>query len=166
MTKTFNPEKVYVQSTETDRSFQSAMAQLVGTFGLHNNVEIDQDWEEVKDKIKDMKSSTGPDDEHPFVINQVGLENDLLVHLKEDNCHRWAQIRDSASENPEIAAMENDMLKFFSYMFYGRLSQATGIPIAADEHEKAKEICSTIYWMKQSKMEFAFDFNRRDFAYC
>ena len=66
------------------------MAQLVGTFGLHNNVEIDQDWEEVKDKIKDMKSSTGPDDEHPFVINQVGLENDLLVHLKEDNCHRWA----------------------------------------------------------------------------
>ena len=89
MTKAYDPKKIYVQSTDTERSFQSAMAQLVGTFGLHNDVEVEQDWETVKDKIKDMKSSTGTDDEHPFVINQVNLQNDLLVHLKARNCKRW-----------------------------------------------------------------------------
>ena len=39
MTKTYDPEKIYVQSTDVDRTYQSAMAQLVGTFGLHNSVE-------------------------------------------------------------------------------------------------------------------------------
>ena len=46
------------------------MAQLVGTFGMQNNVEKEQDWESVKNKIKDMKSSKdNSDDEHPFIIN-------------------------------------------------------------------------------------------------
>ena len=166
MTKTYDPEKIYVQSSDTDRTFQSAMAQLVGTFGLHNSVDEEQDWEEVKDMIRDMKSSTGPDDEHPFVINEVSLENDHLVHLKEKNCHRWDQIRESASQNPDITAMEEDMLKFFSYMFYGKLSQITGIAIASDDHQKAKDICLTIFWMKQSKIEFAFDLSQRDEEYC
>lgn len=65
------------------------MAQLIGTFGLYNYVEIEEDWESVKGKIKDMKSSTGEDDGHPFVVNQVATENDLLVHLKGTNCKRW-----------------------------------------------------------------------------
>ena len=157
MTKQYDPEKIYVQATDTDRSFQSAMAQLLGTFGLHNSVDKEQDWEEVKDMIKDMKSSSGADDKHPFVVNQVGLENDLLLHLKEDNCHRWDQIRESTYLNPDIAAMEDDLLEFFSYMFYGKLSKLTGFTIANDDHKKAKDICSTIYWMKQSKMEFDFE---------
>lgn len=89
MTKTYDPKKIYVQSTDTVRSFQSAMAQLVGTFGLHNDIEEEEDWESVKDQIKDMKSSTGIDDEHPFIINQVNVEDDFHVHLKADNCKRW-----------------------------------------------------------------------------
>ena len=62
--------------------------------------------------------------------------------------------------------MEKDLGKFFSFMFYGRLNSLTGIPIAIDDHAKAREVCSTVYWMKQSKMEFDFDFTELDFAYC
>ena len=58
------------------------------------------------------------------------------------------------------------MLKFFSYMFYGRLNTLTGIDIASDDHKKAREICSTIYWMKKSKMEFDFKMTEKDFNYC
>ena len=142
LTKQYMPEKVYVQATDTDRSYHSAMANLVGTFGLHNDVTVDESWEDVKDLITNMG------DKHPFKINQVRTEDDMLVHLKETNCLRWAQLRDSASENPDIVSMEADVLKFFGQMYYGKLSQITGIPLAIDDHKKAREICSTIYWMK------------------
>ena len=136
------------------------MANLVGMFGLHNDADKDEDWEQVKTKI------TGLGEEHPFKINQVSTEQDLLVHLKENNCLRWAQLRDMASENPDIVEMEKDMLKFFGQMYYGKLSQLTGIPLAVDDHAKAREICSTIYWMKQSKKEFRIDLTAKDFNFC
>ena len=136
------------------------MANLVGTFGLHNDVTVDESWDDVKDLITNMG------DKHPFKINQVRTEDDMLVHLKETNCLRWAQLRDSASENQDIVSMENDMLKFFGQMYYGKLSQITGIPLAVDDHKKAREICSTIYWMKQSKIEFKIDLKQKDFDYC
>ena len=62
--------------------------------------------------------------------------------------------------------MQEEFGYFFAWIFYGRLARLTGIAFGADDHKIAREICSTVYWMKQSKMEFAFDFNKRDFAYC
>ena len=44
--------------------------------------------------------------------------------------------------------MEEEFGEFFSWIFYGRLSKLTGIPFGGDDHKKAREICSTIYWMK------------------
>ena len=35
-----------------------------------------------------------------------------------------------------------------------------------DDHDKAREVCSTIYWMRQSKMDFSVNFRQRDFEYC
>ena len=84
LSKQFKPDKFYVHTTDTDRSYYSAMANLIGMFGLHNDADLDEDWEQVKAKITNLGK------EHPFVINQVSLEQDMLVYLKDDNCLRWA----------------------------------------------------------------------------
>lgn len=82
--KNYKPDKFYVQATDTDRSYFSAMSSLLGTFGLHNDVTVDEEWNDVRDLITDMGN------DHPFKINQVSTENDKFIHLKEANCLRWA----------------------------------------------------------------------------
>ena len=62
--------------------------------------------------------------------------------------------------------MENDLNNFFSHMFYDRLKTITGINFESDDHKTAQEICSTIFWMKKSKLEFNFDMTEKDFNYC
>ena len=66
------------------------MAQLAGVYGLSDDIASDDGWEEVKDKIKSLKSLENPDRDNPFVVNEVSTSEDLLVHLKATNCKRWA----------------------------------------------------------------------------
>ena len=47
-------EDYYVQTTDTDRTKHSALAQLVGTFGFENDTTKRVKFDDVKDKIKSM----------------------------------------------------------------------------------------------------------------
>ena len=62
------------------------MAQLTGMYGLSDDIASEDGWEEVKDKIKGLKSLETPDSENPFVVNEVSTSDDILVHLKGTNC--------------------------------------------------------------------------------
>ena len=151
-------EKVYVQSSDIKRTSQSAYAQLVGTFGLNGNSSEEFEWNEVKDLINNMADK--------YTVNQIASEDDFLLHLREENCPRFKDIIESGYNNPKIFEMTDVMDRFFSQLFYERLTELTGIVVKKNEHSKAREICVTIFWMQQSEIPLNFEMTDEDEHTC
>lgn len=53
---------------------------------------------------------------------------------------------------------------FFRETFFERLGKLTGMGDLT--YKQVKEICSTIYWMRQSHIPLSLDLNETDLAYC
>ena len=97
-----------------------------------------------------------------YTINQLKVEDDFLVHLSKENCPRFKEIVESGSNNVNIKDMVDNMLNFFSTLYYKKLSKKTGIEIKRDDHKKVRDICTAIYWMQQSNIELAFEMTEED----
>ena len=60
--------------------------------------------------------------------------------------------------------MKRDLDEFFSKMFIPRLVAITGIEDL--DLTEAKKVCSTLYWMKASRMEMKVQLTEEDWNFC
>ena len=68
LSSTYVAEEVYVQTTNEQRTVDSARAQLDALYG---------------------KPLAWPEIDPAFKLNQISLEDDFIMHLKKKNCDRF-----------------------------------------------------------------------------
>jgi len=95
----FKPEDTYIMSTGSQRTMESAKAQLNGLYG---------------------KPFRFPSVEQ-FPIVEVPHSENFLSHVDIHNCPRFAQLQKRALEDPENQAMEKKMAAFWNHKFYPSL---------------------------------------------
>ncbi|KAM9307680.1 prostatic acid phosphatase-like [Gastrophryne carolinensis] len=103
LSETYKTEEVYVRSTDMDRTILSAQANLAGLF-----------------QPRDQSSSQNITWQ-PIPVHTVPLEDEKILFLPPDKCHRFYQLKEETYESQE----HNDLVK--PYMdFLKSLEKHTG----------------------------------------
>ena len=80
----YNPDEVYVQTTDRDRTIDSALAQMEGLYG---------------------KSLLWPSVDPDFSINTIPTAEDYLLHVDANNCKRFAELDNDVLNDAATKAM-------------------------------------------------------------
>mmetsp|Transcript_19397 Transcript_19397/g.26241 ORF Transcript_19397/g.26241 Transcript_19397/m.26241 type:complete len:257 (+) Transcript_19397:2-772(+) len=139
----YSVDQVYTQTTYKQRTLDSALSQLEGLYGTP------LEW---------------PTFDTSFNLNTIGMKEDFISHLSDDNCPRFTQLKDAVLADPSTQEMLSQVDADLEKTLFGDLRVLTDMPDAttADMHD----VCNYIYWMVVNGIEMIFEVTDEQFNQC
>ena len=138
-----SPSEVYTQTTDAQRTLDSARSQLEGLFN---------------------KPLAWPKVVTPWVLNSVPETQDYIIHLGEDNCPRFEQVTKAIEADPSVVKLLEEVNQDLEVSFFPELRKLTNMPDA--DTEKMNDVCNYIYWSTLSGLELKFKLTEEQLNMC
>lgn len=126
----YSEEEVYVQTSERDRTIDSARAQLEGLFD---------------------KPLAWPNVDSEFSLNTILGTEDFITHVSEDNCPRFAGLLDDVKKDAATAQMLAQIDADLEATLFPELRKMANM---ADADTKTMhDLCNYIWWADKNSVE-------------
>jgi hypothetical protein len=125
-----SPSEVYTQTTDAQRTLDSARSQLEGLFN---------------------KPLAWPKVVTPWVLNTVPEPQDYIIRVVEENCPRYDQVLKAIKADPAVVNMLKEVDQDLEAAFFPELRKLANMPDA--DADKLTSLCNYIYWATMSGLE-------------
>ncbi|CDW86220.1 esophageal gland cell secretory protein 21 [Stylonychia lemnae] len=157
---------MYVQTTYLNRTYLSALYQLMGVFP--DNIPHHLDYEKYQICKEDYLSlfqrrQIDCKDKclQHFLIHQVNATHDFLLHVDDENCPRFSLVKDIMKDS----AHYKNITSWFLDNLGPRVRDITkwsNITIP----KILVNVCGYLQWAHQDKLELNFDYTNEDLKHC
>jgi len=169
----YDERQVYVQTTYLNRTYLSALYQLMGMYpnGFVNELDF-QKYSDIGHE--EYLLSAGKSNYHrsshngrdsssrqSFLIHQVNQTKDYLLHLDDSNCERFHLVHDLVKSSPEYKQIASYYIEHYGQP---RLTKLLGL--ASVSPKELAKICGYIQWARYDNLETTFKPSDEDQRYC
>jgi len=136
----YDPNEVYVQTTDRQRTILSATSQLDGIYDRPTPADLQPD--------------------SLFVLDNVPDSINYLTHLNSGVCKRFGQVHDAVYASSEHTKSQDYVRASYEEHFLPRLRELTEMPTASVS--EMFSVMDYLYWAKLSNLDLKFDLTEDD----
>eukprot|EP00347_Sterkiella_histriomuscorum_P022996 403336353 len=167
LSKDYDESETYVQTTYLNRTYLSALYQLMGMYPENLPHHLDfQKYENLA--TEDYLSSLQKNEiqcidkcKQHFLIHQVNATHDFLLHVDDENCPRFSLIKDILKGSNQYQQIG----QFFMEQYGSRLEQILNWNNVTNQ-KLLINLCGYIQWAQLENLQLKFNYTQQDLSYC